>query len=252
MTIEDFSNEFDVLMNSWTFPIQQGNAMSPVALNEYEKSIYLTRAQDDIIKSYFSPALNAQREGLGTSRKRDIDFSNIIITKSLAKYDGGDITKFNDNGELFKFPSEEILLYLNEACTATKGGTQVTLTVVPLSQDEYERVTLRPYRFPYKRQAWRLIHSNTDGTSSAIEVIPGFGYTDVSYKCRYVRYPSPIILEDLSGSGLEIRGESGTSECELSEEIHTEILARAVELAKAHVLGSVSQVTQATNPGGKE
>lgn len=252
MTVEDFSNEFDVLLNSWSFPVQQGNAVSPIALNEYEKSVYLTRAQDDIVKSYFSANLNPQREGFGYSRKRDIDFSKVIKVESQSPYEGSG-QKFSSNGFLFSLP-EDILLLLNEECKGTKEGKQRTLTVVPLSQDEYERVTLRPYRYPYKRQAWRLIHSEDSSPSkSLIEIIPGFGYSNVTYTVRYVRYPNPIILENLEDSGLNIRNKVEASTSELSEEIHAEILARAVELAKAHILGTLQQTVGAANgEGGNE
>lgn len=63
---------------------------------------------------------------------------------------------------------------------------------------------------------------------------------DTDYILRYVRIPSPIILEKLSSYGtdtsgkslLSINGESEISECELHESVHEEILQRAVELAK--------------------
>ena len=45
MTLEELSNEFDVIVNSYD------NSQSLV-FNEYEKSIYLTKAQEYIIKDY--------------------------------------------------------------------------------------------------------------------------------------------------------------------------------------------------------
>ena len=56
MTCEEFSNEFDILYN---------NVMSNQApgLDEYEKSVFLTRAQDDIVKRYFTPKGNKDFEG---------------------------------------------------------------------------------------------------------------------------------------------------------------------------------------------
>ena len=51
MTNEEFSNEFDVLYNSITSNQAPG-------LDEYEKSVFLTKAQDEIVKSYFNPRLN--------------------------------------------------------------------------------------------------------------------------------------------------------------------------------------------------
>ena len=51
MTTQEFSNEFDVLYN---------NIMSNQApgLDEYEKSVFLTKAQNEILKNYFNPKGN--------------------------------------------------------------------------------------------------------------------------------------------------------------------------------------------------
>lgn len=70
MTCEEFSNEFDILYN---------NVMSNQApgLDEYEKSVFLTRAQDDIVKRYFTPKGNKDFEGFDSSIKRNMDFSSL-------------------------------------------------------------------------------------------------------------------------------------------------------------------------------
>lgn len=71
MTNSEFSNEFDVLYNSITSNQAPG-------LDEYEKSVFLTKAQDEIIKSYFNPRSNKTQEGFDGSEKRQIDFSMIM------------------------------------------------------------------------------------------------------------------------------------------------------------------------------
>ena len=67
----EFSNEFDVLYN---------NIMSNAApgLNEYEKSVLLTKAQEEIVKNHFEPQGNKYGQGLDDSPKRQIDFSELI------------------------------------------------------------------------------------------------------------------------------------------------------------------------------
>lgn len=47
MTLKEFSNEFDVLYN---------NIMSNAApgLNEYEKSVFLTQAQEELVVNLYS------------------------------------------------------------------------------------------------------------------------------------------------------------------------------------------------------
>ena len=47
MTIAEFSDQFDVLFNNITSNQAPG-------LNEYEKSLFLTKAEKEIVKNYFS------------------------------------------------------------------------------------------------------------------------------------------------------------------------------------------------------
>ena len=56
MTLPEISREFDILYN---------NIMSNQApgLDEYEKSVLLTKSQDEILKNYFNPSSNTLKEG---------------------------------------------------------------------------------------------------------------------------------------------------------------------------------------------
>lgn len=74
MTNIEFSNEFDVLYNSITSNQAPG-------LDEYEKSVFLTKAQADVLRSYFDSRSNKIQEGFDDSAKRQIDFSYIIDVK---------------------------------------------------------------------------------------------------------------------------------------------------------------------------
>ena len=47
MTLQEFSDEFDVLYNN----ISSNQAPG---LNEYEKSVFLPKAQNEIVKNYFT------------------------------------------------------------------------------------------------------------------------------------------------------------------------------------------------------
>lgn len=78
MTNLEFSNEFDVLYNSITSNQAPG-------LDEYEKSVFLTKAQDEIVKSYFNPRSNKTQEGFDGNEKRQIDFSMIMRSISYEK-----------------------------------------------------------------------------------------------------------------------------------------------------------------------
>lgn len=76
MTANEFSNQFDVLYNNITSNQAPG-------LNEYEKSVFLTKAQNEIVKNYFTAQSkgNTIGQGFDDSAKRQADFSCLMKTK---------------------------------------------------------------------------------------------------------------------------------------------------------------------------
>ena len=62
MTCTEFSNEFDILLNSYS------DNPSDIKIDEYEKSIYLTQAQEEIIKNLYS-GTNKYMEGFEATEK---------------------------------------------------------------------------------------------------------------------------------------------------------------------------------------
>lgn len=229
MNNTEFSNQFDVLYN---------NIMSNAApgLNEYEKSVFLTKAQNEIIKNYFNPKGNKYQEGFDDSMKRQIDFSELITTKEFSSPSLGNT--YDKRGKLYDLSSEKIMFIIQESLDTNNGSLQV----IPIRYDEYMRLMSKPFKEPLKWQAWRII---TD-SSNKVELIAHSNDTIISYIIRYIRIPKPIILVDLSTEygDLSIDGVSTVSECELNEILHEEILQRAVELAKAAYIGDINSVTQ--------
>lgn len=220
MTTQEFNIQFDVLWN---------NIMSNQApgLNIYEKSVFLTKAQDELIKNYFNPKGNKYGEGIDGSRKRETDFSMLIVTVSPSKVTEDTFVRLNPRSFCFALP-DDVLAVLNESCTCSNDSISKELAVVPVSYQEYQRLMSKAYKAPYKEQCWRIFTQAS--TTPRVEIIAGYQYTDCKYTVRYVRIPPPIIVGNLGE--LTIGGQSTVSECILSEEIHQEILQRAVELAK--------------------
>lgn len=129
---------------------------------------------------------------------------------------------------LYLFPSD-VFLIVNESIVTTNGKV---LQIVPLRFDEYTRLMSKPFKRPLKNQAWRLINSG-DGGQKSVEIVTNAGDDISSYKMRYVKRLSPIVLVDLGEDGLSVNGVSKATECELDPMLHEEVLQRAVELAKA-------------------
>ena len=233
MTIQEFSNEFDVLYN---------NIMSNQApgLDEYEKSVFLTKAQLEILKNYFNPKGNKYGQGFDENAKRQIDFSTLITVAKPSQYTPtGDYVKFDDRSQLYKMPPD-ILLMLNETGINTVDGVNRLISIVPMNYEEYARLLSKPWKQPLKNQGWRLFQS-TGGVDFISEIVIKYNSSLADYKIRYVKRPKPIILANLADeySNVSIEGISTITECELDPIIHPEILQRAVELAKSAYTGDL-------------
>lgn len=225
MTTQEFSNMFDTLLNSYNTEAMFGEAVSKadIVLDEYEKSVLLTQAQDFIVKSYFDRTLNYQGQGFDDSTRRQVDFSTLIKVNTATKAESS--TPFDSRGILYTMP-ERVLIILNEKVTIN-GKDYV---VVPINYKEYDRQMSKAFTQPLKKQCWRLFQNNSN-TDFLAEIIPYKGSEISKYTIRYIERPTPIVLADISADGLDIDGVSAVTECTLNPILHMDILNKAVELA---------------------
>ena len=222
MTCEELDVAFDVYYNNVTSNQAPG-------LNTHEKSLFLTKAQDEVLKNYFTSSSkgNTTGQGFDDSAKRQADFSTLMKVAKCTL--SATLNKIDRRSTVYSFPSD-VYIVINESIVTTANKD---LQVVPVKFDEYSRLMSKPYKRPLKYQAWRLLNSGTaNGNSSVkvVEIITNPGDSVKDYNIRYIRKPKPIVLGDLDG--LTIEGVSTTSECELDPILHEDILQRAVELAK--------------------
>lgn len=240
MTTTEFSTQFDILFN---------NIMSDTApgVNEYEKSVFLTKAQNEIVKNYFNPKGNKYQEGFDGSLKRQSDFSMLVTIAEISAEASPVLTFNHDCSSTFAIP-ENLMIYVQESLEVSNGDTIKVLQVIPLRYDEYIRLNSRPYKYPARDQAWRVIgNSSADSRNAQLIYHPGETVQSNGYTIVYVRKPQPIIIADLTSTGLSIDGISTISECELDSEIHPEILQRAVEIAKVIYSEDVAAIIQTGN-----
>ena len=271
MTTQEFSDAFDTLLNSYASQAAFGEEASKqeVVLDEYEKSVLLTQAQDLIVKSYFYGNQNPQGQGFDDSTRRQVDFSSLIKVATLTPVADSSGSTFDDRGILYSMPrkkinkpsgtldtklyeaiqddnthvyvknSTNVLFILNEKMQVEgDNGKKKDYVVVPLNYKEYDREMSKAYAQPFKKQAWRLFQNTATGFDVQSELIPIWDIaedaqsepTNITYKVRYVQRPDPIVLTNLP-NGLTIDGISEVTECTLNPILHIDILNRAVELA---------------------
>lgn len=187
MSNEEFSNQFDTLLNSYNIQAGFGegaNKQGGIALDEYEKSVLLTQAQDIIVKSYFDRTLNSQGQGFDDTARRQVDFSSLIkvkkysSTKKLEGSDNYELQKGDDTYDDRGYTAtldKKILFVLNEKLEVNNGSSTKVYVVVPINYREYDREMSKAYAQPLKKQAWRLFSNASTGYDIKSEIIPIYG-----------------------------------------------------------------------------
>lgn len=247
MNTKEFSDQFDTLINSYANIPEFGEMASKMDLtvDEYEKSVFLTQAQDIILKRYFYSHENAEGQGFDTSERRQTDFSSLIKSETI-NMDSTQTNTFDKRGILYTLPTSggetSVLYILNERLVVETNNSHKEYVVKPINYREYDRVMSKPYTQPLKKQAWRLFQNVSTGFDVHTEIIPIEGSVPpvgeipegmtVRYKIRYVRRPKPIVLVDLNDD-LDIGGVRTAQTCELNPILHVDILQEAVRLALA-------------------
>jgi hypothetical protein len=237
MTNQEFSTQFDVLYNNET------SNQAP-NLNEYEKSVFATKAGIEVVKNYFRTGNNNSKLGYDDDPKRQIDFSPLIRESTS-----------------YKFPSDVLAVIREEVVEVISDGNTSTRSiknVVPISDIEYVRLTSKPYGRPLKNQVWR--RKVNPARNIDFELIGHYPKTNsrvtssfANYRMIYIKVPNPIILwssTDEDYVGLTIQGypsNGGFPPIDIPDELMQEVLQRAVELAKIAWQGDLS----ATLTGGQ-
>lgn len=208
MTTEEFSNEFDVLIQAYLQDKQFGT-VDKLSFDEYEKSVFLTKAQEDIVLEYYSG-----KNPFGDSFEKTEEIRRFLSI--LVK----EVTLNNTGNNIYKSP-DDLWFITYEKVTGSNTCID-NIQVIPVAQDELNRILNNPFKGASERRVLRL------DIGDKIELISNIQID--SYTIRYISKPSPIILTDLT-NGLSINEMESQSQCKLNPAIHRTILNRAVILA---------------------
>ena len=229
MTIEEFSDGFDVLVSSYkrfkNFDDQE--VLDSIEFSEYEKSIFLTTAQEEIITELYRGSTSTPFESSEELRRMldSLVHQHIYLDSTE---EGSTINdKFIHN--TYNLPKNCWYIVYEQITTpesSNKCESKKVLSVYPVTHDDYYRVAQNPFKGPNSRRVLRL-----DVGSLKVELVSILPIG--KYLIRYIAKPSPIVLCDLTSQGISIEGINTPTECELSELLHQEILDRAVQLAVA-------------------
>lgn len=249
MTCEEFSNEFDVLLNSYNNQVQFGDnaAVIDVTCDEYEKSVFLTDAQKEIVRSLYESSSSSFEDKESTREYLD----TLVYTKTYTAEDNTLSIDDTDGShiltEKYKYfcniPSDLLYIIFEEVKFSSYiSGCENTgyAVVIPVQHDELWHRLNNPFRGTSESRVFRL-----NKADNIIELVSD--YPIGSYLLRYLKEPTPIITTDLP-EGLAIEGLSTVTECTLPSILHRKILEAAVSLA----VNSKSLGRVATKAGKQE
>ena len=236
MTTKEFSNQFDTLVDSYRrfkdFDRQQ--ILDSIEFDEYEKSVYLTMAQDELVVNFYN-GKNIYGEAFEDTEemRRYLDVlvktskpNEVIADESGSGSDDGYVG-VSSNSVFYELPSDILFIVYEQAKLSDSGVgcyNGSLINVQPALHDEYNRIRKNPFRGPTRYRILRL-----DAGQSVVELVSKYSFTD--YMIRYIAKPSPIILEDIAP--LSIRDEHKEQDCHLNSILHDIILKRAVQMALA-------------------
>lgn len=219
MTNNDFSNAFDTLLSSYSYPtpLGQESSASSIVLDEYEKSLFLTQAQEELVISLYTGKNTSGDTFEGTEELRRY-LSSLVKDKELTPItnSSGLPLGMGSNSKFFTLP-KEVWFITYESVTVDNSKS---IAVYPVKQDEYHRLKNNPFRGANNRRALRF-----DLSEGNIEIVSKYSVS--KYYIRFISKITPIILEDLP-DGLTIEGESKETKCNLHESLHNKILELAV------------------------
>ena len=226
MTTEEFSNEFDTLLNSYSVISKFGKGENPstIELDEYEKSVFLTKAQEEIVIDFYS-GKNPLEDSFEKTEEIRRYLSDLIKTYTTTEKKTGYVG-LSKTSIFFELPEDLwFITYesagLEDSRLGCMNGKEIS--VIPISQDDYFRISGNPFRGSNKRRALRL-----DNGNGIVEIVSEYNID--KYLVRYIAKPDPIVLTDLPDN-LSINTISKKTECKLNPVIHRAILEKAVKLA---------------------
>lgn len=227
MTVEEFSNSFSTLISSYMRfkDYDAKENLDSIEFDEYEKSLFLTKAQEEFVVSLYN-GKNPYKDSFESTEEMRRYLAPLVmevLLNPIATTNGMPLG-VDSKSKFFTLPDDLwFITYESVKLDNAKCEDMSNQDVYPVRQDEYHKIKKNPFRGANDRRALRL-----DLSEGNVEIVSKYNVTQ--YYLRYLKKVNPIILVDLPND-LHIEGRNKKSECELHESLHQRILEMAVMLA---------------------
>lgn len=218
-------------------------SMAAPGFTAIEISTFLTKAQEEIVKTRYVALGNKYRQGFESSEKRREDLDELI--KSVSIVNISDENSPHPNGKLYILPSnymftisEEVLISVNNVTcvnydllyNVTDDGYTLSIDVPtgvnpldlkrvpikPVTYDQYSMNIRNPFKRPYKENlglVWRMDYSKDALNNYRHELITDGTFETYRYYFSYIKCPKAIIIpvdevNEYNGYVIDNEGES--------------------------------------------
>lgn len=228
MTNQEFSDQFDVFYNNITSNQAPG-------LDEYEKSVFLTRAQDEIIKAYFTPGTNKLGAGFDDTERRQIDFSMLINVvsytanyKSISSLSSATYVDFIDTSDSSlkqgTYISNRVLK--NQTLTILPQIVTVTTSGNPSVVTASEGTTKISGTTIYKviNNSWQIYETPIDSISSSMPGLTAYKETMFDFRSNSIAVELPDNIMMILNEQLKVTRKSSHASSQPSKTVYLQVV----------------------------
>lgn len=229
MNIQEFSDSFDLLTNSYQGSWGFGQN-DKIAFDEWEKSFYLTLAQQLFVVSCYNGKNASNYQFEVTEEDRRI-LDSLVVTTHPGRIDEQNCNMHHivPGSVFYRLPGNLMFItyegvqFSDESNTCVNGAYAA---VYPVTQDEFWKTYKNPFRGANQRRVLRL-----DAANNVVELVSKNNIGD--YLVRYLKKPRPIVLVDMPEDAdvSVFDGCTTEQECELDNMVHSKIVDIAVNMA---------------------
>jgi len=226
MTATELKEEFNLRYN---------NALEGApGLDTFEISSYLTVAQEQYVKMQYDATKDPTSSFEINEKARRV--LNELVKDEKISSQVSSTRGLVSESVFYEISNDAMYIVLETATISDSGGALdgKIIPVLPTTHDEFMVSRNNPFRKPNRNKAWRL-DLVKENSKTTVEIVST--QTLSQYNVRFIAYPSPIIVSDLTltddvaGLGLTIQGKTAQATCQLGQLSHREIINIAVENA---------------------
>lgn len=227
MELTEISDRIDIKINTFEIPIE---------VDEYEKSLYLTRAQKlvysqmcdefeltGILSNFVQPFI----------KEFFTEYPVVTIPKQTLIHNSINIVVPDD---YYKIVLEKAYL---KSTDSKYNNREVKVIKTRVANVMY--VQDNPFRMPNNKEIIRIVAAN-EYTNDLFELVLPENTELLQYSCKYLKQIKPIILEALPDS-LTIEDEAGP----MNTEFIDEIMEKIIDLAVMSILQDKTAMSQKQN-----